>query len=254
VDLVAAGFPCQGASVAGKRLGVDDERWLWPEVWRVVDECEASFLLFENVPGLLTVNRGEAFGQILDALASRGWVAEWDHVPAVSVGAPHVRDRLFVLAANPDRVDVRLEPERDQREGRSERKTECGISEPANARRDRRDPGPAVSDAMRKRRKANAHASGSESDAGSDTARGDLAHVVDEWRERAEWGRPPQPVLCRVDDGPADQLDETSDVDDPTQAARLHACGNAVVRFAAAAAIDVLWRRLTGEACEGAAR
>lgn len=51
VDIVAAGIPCQGASVAGKRLGIEDERWLWPELWRVVVECGARWLFLENVTG-----------------------------------------------------------------------------------------------------------------------------------------------------------------------------------------------------------
>lgn len=102
VDLVAAGIPCQGQSSAGKRRGTADARWLWPEVWRLVEQCEASLLFLENVPGLLTVNDGRAFDEIIETLAARGWAAEWDHVPAGSVGAPHLRDRIFVLAANPD--------------------------------------------------------------------------------------------------------------------------------------------------------
>jgi len=104
VDLVTAGFPCQGASVAGKRLGTADARWLWPAVWRTVEQCGASMLFIENVPGLLNVNGGAAFAEILGTLAACGWVAEWDCVPAGSVGAPHVRDRVFLLAADPDRI------------------------------------------------------------------------------------------------------------------------------------------------------
>ena len=132
VDLVAAGFPCQGASVAGKRRGVDDARWLWPHVWRVTRDCGASMLFVENVPGLFTVNKGRAFQEILDDLATCGWLAEWDCVPAAAVGAPHVRDRLFLLAADPDSLELRIQPERDQRERWRERTTERGNAEPAD--------------------------------------------------------------------------------------------------------------------------
>jgi DNA (cytosine-5)-methyltransferase 1 len=104
VDLVVAGFPCQGASVAGKRRGTADERWLWPLVWRTIIDCGASMLFVENVPGLLNVNGGAAFAEIVDALAARGWIAEWDCIPAAAVGAPHIRDRVFLLAADPDGV------------------------------------------------------------------------------------------------------------------------------------------------------
>lgn len=115
VDLVAAGFPCQGASVAGKRLGVSDHRWLWPHVWRITRECGASLLFIENVPGLLSVNQGQAFREILDDLAQSWWVAEWDCIPAAACGAPHLRDRLFLLAADPNGIGVRKLAERDQR-------------------------------------------------------------------------------------------------------------------------------------------
>jgi len=104
VDLVVAGFPCQGASVAGKRLGVVDERWLWPEVWRVVRECGSSYLFLENVTGLLSVNNGGAFEKILGDLASCGWAAEWDCFSAATIGAPHIRDRVFLLAADASRI------------------------------------------------------------------------------------------------------------------------------------------------------
>lgn len=130
VDLVCAGFPCQGASVAGKRLGTEDARWLWPLVWRTVIACGASALFIENVPGLLNVNGGEAFREILSDLAARGWNAEWDCVPAGSVGAPHIRDRVFLLATDPNSEQLRKLAERDQREGWSERATERGDAEP----------------------------------------------------------------------------------------------------------------------------
>jgi DNA (cytosine-5)-methyltransferase 1 len=98
VDLVTAGFPCQPVSLAGQRRGQDDERWLWPEVWRITRECGARLLFIENVPGL----RSLGLADILADLAACGWSAEWDCVPASAVGAPHGRDRLFILAADPD--------------------------------------------------------------------------------------------------------------------------------------------------------
>lgn len=129
VDLVLAGFPCQGASVAGKRRGTDDERWLWPLVWRTVIESGASALFVENVPGLLNVNGGQAFGEILRDVAARGWIAEWDCVPAGAVGAPHVRDRIFVLAADPDGSGLRKLAEWHQRSRGGKRATERGTAE-----------------------------------------------------------------------------------------------------------------------------
>lgn len=144
VDIVTAGYPCQPESLAGKRRGAADERWLWHEVWRVTREVGARYLFVENVVGHLS----GTFERVLGDLAASGWAAEWDCVPAAAVGAPHLRDRLFLLAAHPDVLGLRVEPERDQRtrgrggaaerepavtsDGRSERSTRGG-GPPASA-------------------------------------------------------------------------------------------------------------------------
>lgn len=98
VDTVAAGFPCTTVSTAGKRRGSDDKRWLWPEVARVLRETEAEWCLVENVPGLFTVHSGREFGTILADLAGMGYDVEWGRVSAADVGAPHLRERIFILA------------------------------------------------------------------------------------------------------------------------------------------------------------
>ncbi len=94
VDLVAAGFPCQPVSVAGKRLAQADERWLWPEVARCLRVLRPRLALLENVPGLLVRGMGDVLGD----LAACGYDAEWDCIPAAAVGAPHLRYRVFVVA------------------------------------------------------------------------------------------------------------------------------------------------------------
>lgn len=98
VDLICGGFPCQPASKAGGRSGADDSRWLWPELARILRALRPPYALLENVTGLLTVNGGGAFGEVLGDLASLGYSVEWDCLPARALGAPHQRDRLFVLA------------------------------------------------------------------------------------------------------------------------------------------------------------
>ena len=98
VDLICGGFPCQPVSCAGQRKGTDDERWLWPEFYRLIRELKPRWVLGENVPGLLSIDAGRVFGSILRDLAASGYDAEWDCIPASAVGAPHRRDRVFVVA------------------------------------------------------------------------------------------------------------------------------------------------------------
>jgi DNA (cytosine-5)-methyltransferase 1 len=96
VDLIAGGFPCQPWSMAGKRRGTEDDRWLWPEFERTIRELGPRYVLVENVPGLLAGRGG--MGAVLGGLASLGYDAEWDCIPASAVGAPHRRDRVWIVA------------------------------------------------------------------------------------------------------------------------------------------------------------
>jgi len=94
VDLICGGFPCQPVSLAGKRRGQDDERWLWPEFARIVRVLRPRYVLVENVPGLLARGMGDVLGD----LAESGYDCEWDCIPAAAVGAPHLRYRVFIVA------------------------------------------------------------------------------------------------------------------------------------------------------------
>lgn len=93
-DLIAGGFPCQPVSLAGTRLAQDDERWLWPEFFRIVRMVRPRFVLVENVPGLASAGMGDVLGD----LASIGYDSEWQSIPAAFVGAPHLRWRIFIVA------------------------------------------------------------------------------------------------------------------------------------------------------------
>ena len=94
VDVIAGGYPCQPFSNAGKRKGKEDPRHLWPYVFDAIRELRPRYALMENVRGHLTLG----FGDVLADLASCGYSAEWQIIPASSVGAPHRRDRLFFVA------------------------------------------------------------------------------------------------------------------------------------------------------------
>jgi len=93
-ELVCGGFPCQPVSVAGKRKGTEDERWLWPEFRRCVRELRPRLVLVENVPGLLTHGGAGVLGD----LAACGYDAESETLPASAFGAPHLRYRVFLVA------------------------------------------------------------------------------------------------------------------------------------------------------------
>lgn len=95
VDVITAGFPCQPFSVAGKRRGADDARNLWPDTVRILGEVRPRCALLENVPGLVTSGY---FGTVLGDLSALGFDAEWCVLGAHHVGAPHLRDRLWILA------------------------------------------------------------------------------------------------------------------------------------------------------------
>jgi len=101
VDVICGGFPCQPVSTAGKQLAQDDERWLWPEYARVIRELRPKHCLVENVSGLLV--RG--LGDVLGDLAVLGYDAEWGCVSAASVGAPHLRKRIFIVGWDTRRRD-----------------------------------------------------------------------------------------------------------------------------------------------------
>lgn len=94
VDLICGGFPCQPVSLAGKGLAQKDPRWLWPEMARVIGDLRPRYVLVENVPGL--VRRG--LDLVVTELAEMGYDAEWEIVSAAACGAPHPRERIFVVA------------------------------------------------------------------------------------------------------------------------------------------------------------
>ena len=97
VSIITAGFPCPPVSVAGRRKGTEDERWLWPEVIRIVRQVKPEWVFLENVRGLLSVESGRAFAGILRDLAKSGYDAEWMLLSAADLGAPHRRERIFIL-------------------------------------------------------------------------------------------------------------------------------------------------------------
>ena len=106
VDAICGGFPCQDLSVAGRGLGLDGERsGLWFEYARLIGELRPEFVFIENVRRLVSLG----LDRVLGSLAALGYDAEWSCIPASFVGAPHKRDRLWIIAY-PERGERRQEP------------------------------------------------------------------------------------------------------------------------------------------------
>jgi DNA (cytosine-5)-methyltransferase 1 len=97
-DIITAGFPCQPYSLAGKRKGEEDERYLWDDLYRVIREVRPSYVVLENVPGLLSIGSGRIFGGILADLSKIGFDAEWSIVSCADVGGCHLRKRVWIFA------------------------------------------------------------------------------------------------------------------------------------------------------------
>jgi DNA (cytosine-5)-methyltransferase 1 len=103
IDVLTGGFPCQPFSRAGKRKGTADNRHLWPQMCRIIGEVRPRWIVGENVLGLLDWNRGMVFDQVQADLETQGYQVCAFVLPAAGVGAPHKRDRVWIVAyADPD--------------------------------------------------------------------------------------------------------------------------------------------------------
>jgi len=100
IDILTGGFPCQPYSVAGKRKGAEDDRHLWPEMLRAIREIQPSWIVGENVSGLISWDGGMVFEEVQTDLENEGYEVWANVLPAASVNAPHKRDRVWFVAFN----------------------------------------------------------------------------------------------------------------------------------------------------------
>jgi DNA (cytosine-5)-methyltransferase 1 len=99
-DIVSGGFPCQPFSVAGKRRGKDDDRYLWDETIRVVAETKPKWFVGENVEGIINISNGTVLQQIQQDLEKEGFQVQCLVIPASGVGAWHQRKRVWIIGCN----------------------------------------------------------------------------------------------------------------------------------------------------------
>ena len=98
IDIITGGFPCQPYSISGKRKGKEDERHLWPEMLRAIREVQPTWVVGENVLGLVNWDGGLVFHEVQAELEAQGYEVQPYVLPAASVNAPHRRDRVWFVA------------------------------------------------------------------------------------------------------------------------------------------------------------
>ncbi len=214
VDVITGGFPCQDISAAGKQAGIDEttRSGLWSEIARLVGEIQPRYVIVENVSALLSgpsERRGGWFGRVLGDLAEIGYDAEWHCIQAADVGAPHLRDRIWIVAhpQHPDPDSERLHRETVYKFGEAE-PLDKQISVAGSL-------GPLLAhpnDTQRRRREKREQ--GWDRQSALDGAKGNVVYAKVLQRDGC-W--PPEPNVGRVADGVPRRVD------------RLKALGNAVV-------------------------
>lgn len=98
IDIVAGGFPCQAVSQAGLQKATEDDRWLWDEMLRIIQDCKPKWVIGENVVGLININEGVLFEQVQTDLENEGYSVQSVVIPACAKNAPHRRDRVWIIA------------------------------------------------------------------------------------------------------------------------------------------------------------
>jgi DNA (cytosine-5)-methyltransferase 1 len=104
-DIITGGFPCQPFSVAGKQKGTSDDRHLWPEMFRIIKAFKPRYVIGENVRGIVNIQEGVVFETVCTDLESEGYEVQPFIIPAAGVGAPHRRERVWIIA-NRERSNV----------------------------------------------------------------------------------------------------------------------------------------------------
>jgi DNA (cytosine-5)-methyltransferase 1 len=124
IDILTGGFPCQPFSMAGKRKGTNDERYLWGEMLRAIQEVKPKYVIAENVFGITNIDGGLVFEQVCLDLEAEGYEVQPFIIPAAAKNAPHRRDRCWFIATNT--VSIRLQQCKNRGEMGNRQKKICG--------------------------------------------------------------------------------------------------------------------------------
>lgn len=205
--LVTGGVPCQPASVAGKRLGTADDRWLWPEALAAVERIRPAWVLFENPTGILSLNDGVEFERICLALEGQGYEVQPIVIPACGVGALHRRNRVWILAHNSSNGRGEKRTGRSDSGSAGERKPVGTFQDVANSEcRGRRQPTEPVTTERQSFRETERQESAPEFRSGSE----DVAYPNGRRREQRNAGERSIPVAlagCDVSDSQPARLE-----------------------------------------------
>lgn len=219
-DIVTGGFPCQPFSHAGVRKGAsEDDRYLWPEMFRIISEARPEWVIAENVDGLLSIQSGLVFEQVCSDMEKEGYEVRTFNIPACAVGAPHQRKRVWIVGHLTDAES--REPGKQAKQERRENISRGNKN--ASDTESERDRGSAGKERGIQKRKL-----------GAGKQKRSEVRNKSEGRFRGHWDRSWKEIAfttCHdgVDDGLPRELDGAVISPARHRKERLKACGNAIV-------------------------
>ena len=214
IDILTGGFPCKPYSQAGKRLGKEDDRHLWPEMLRAIREIQPTWVVGENVLGITNWNGGLVFNEVQADLEDEGYEVQPYVLPAASINAPHKRDRVWFVAYSQGQQGERMQFEQREISQQEQRQSggDCSWLGNRNA---------SNTDNVRLQRSKQANSSEGEkcNDKFSKGCSGEWNNAWEQW--------PTQPPVCSGNDGFPTGLDGITF--SKWRAESIKAYGNAIV-------------------------
>ena len=210
IDILTGGFPCQPYSHAGKRKGTEDDRHLWPEMLRAIREIQPSYIVAENVYGIVNWNEGLVFNEVQTDLEDEGYEVQPFILPACGKNAPHKRERIWIVAYNSNTGSKSMQRERENgvygfeftANTQGPHKQRNGLCE----KQQKREVGRSCSRTNRKRTIANSIKKGLEKLCGK--SKNNEKKFKAFKRNYNEWSEfPTQSPICSRDDGISSRLD-----------------------------------------------